>query len=137
MCAPRRGRGRARRHGLTPVASVGVSPPNLFLLFFPVCHCRTKSTEGRHRFARLCQAIHAEAALVNASTGICPLQSSMDHRVKRGGDDPRQWRGIARVRRRAARTVLFCQAAIFTLSRKSRGWGIIAVLLTDDLTFGY
>jgi hypothetical protein len=52
---------------------------------FGVRHCRTKSTEGRHRFARLCPAIHAEVALANASTGICPLQFSMDHRVKRNG----------------------------------------------------
>jgi hypothetical protein len=59
----------------------------LFLSFFPVRHCRTKSTEGRHRFARLCQAIHAEASLANASTGICPLQLSMDHRIKSGGDE--------------------------------------------------
>jgi hypothetical protein len=58
-----------------------------YFRFFSVRHCRTKSTEERHRFARLCQAIHAEASLANASTGICPLQLSMDHRVKRGGDD--------------------------------------------------
>jgi hypothetical protein len=34
-CAPRWVRGRARRHGLIPIASVGVSPPNFFLSFFP------------------------------------------------------------------------------------------------------
>ena len=32
-------------------------------------------------------AIHAEATLANASTGICLLQFSMDHRIKSGGDD--------------------------------------------------
>ncbi|HTE75355.1 MAG TPA: hypothetical protein VK653_01290 [Xanthobacteraceae bacterium] len=61
------------RHGIIPIASVGVSPPNFS--FFPFV------------IAGLDPAIHAEVALANASTGICPLQLSMDHRVKRGGDD--------------------------------------------------
>jgi hypothetical protein len=31
--------------------------------------------------------IHAEAALASASTGICLLHFSMDHRIKCGGDE--------------------------------------------------
>jgi hypothetical protein len=37
--------------------------------------------------AGLDPAIHAEALLANASTGICQRRSSMDHRIKSGGDD--------------------------------------------------
>jgi hypothetical protein len=73
-CAPRKGRGRARRHGIIPIASVGVSPPNFFRSFPFV-------------IAGLDPAIHAEASLANASTGICSLQLSVDHRIKSGGDE--------------------------------------------------
>jgi hypothetical protein len=62
MCAWRSRRGRARWHGLIPIASVGVSPPNLFLSFVAV--------------------IRAEATLANASTGICLPQLGMEHRMK-------------------------------------------------------
>jgi hypothetical protein len=45
------------------IASVGVSLPNFFLSFFPFRH-------------------PCEAALANASTGICMLRLSMEHRIK-------------------------------------------------------
>jgi hypothetical protein len=56
-------------------ASVGVSPPNLFF----------------RSFFRSCPSvIRAEAALANASTGICVLRLRMEHRMKIGGDGSKQ-----------------------------------------------
>jgi hypothetical protein len=52
--------------GRIPIASVGVSPPNLFLSFF-----------GSYP-----SVIRAEAALANASTGIGLLRLRMEHRMK-------------------------------------------------------
>ena len=75
MCAWRSRRGRTRKARQKSLASVGVSPPNLFFRSFPFV------------IAGLDQAIHAEVTLANAPTGICPLQLSMDHRIKSGGDE--------------------------------------------------
>ena len=67
------------RHGKSLIASVGVSPPNLISSFFvPFV------------ITGLDPAIHGEGTLANASTGIYPLQLSMDHRVKPGGDEVRK-----------------------------------------------
>jgi hypothetical protein len=55
------------RHGRILIASVGVSPPNLFLF-----RC----------FPSVPFVIRAEAALANASTGICLLPLGMEHRIK-------------------------------------------------------
>ncbi|HET8918862.1 MAG TPA: hypothetical protein VFN27_04210 [Xanthobacteraceae bacterium] len=67
------------------VASVGVSPPNLFFRSFPFVIAGQKARSAV--FNLKAPAFHAEATLANASTGICLLQFSMDHRVKRGGDE--------------------------------------------------
>ena len=52
------------------------------------CVCRRFASDIFFRsFPFVPFVIRAEAALANASTGICLLQFSMDHRVKPGGDD--------------------------------------------------
>jgi len=62
----------------------------------PYCVCRRFASEFYFFrsfpfvpfvIAGLDPAIHGEARLANASTGICPLQLSMDHRIKSGGDE--------------------------------------------------
>jgi hypothetical protein len=58
LSAERRSRGRC--HGRIRIASVGVLLPIFFVL----------------------SVIHAEAALANASTGICLLQLRMERRMK-------------------------------------------------------
>jgi hypothetical protein len=54
------------------------------------CVCRRSASDFSFFpfvIARLDPAIHAEASLVNASTGICLRHVSMDHRIKSGGDE--------------------------------------------------
>jgi hypothetical protein len=78
------------------LASVGVSPP-IFSFFF------------LSFFRSYPSVIHAKAALANASTGIGLPRLSMEHRIKCGGDDFRDWLCIARMRRRIARTARHCE----------------------------
>ena len=47
------------------------------------CVCRRFASDAFFRsFPFVPFVIHAEAALANASTGICLLQLSMEHRIK-------------------------------------------------------
>jgi hypothetical protein len=59
-----------------------------FLLFFPFFPSVIAGQKARSAvFDLKAPGIHAEATLANASTGICLLDVSMDHRVKPGGDE--------------------------------------------------
>jgi hypothetical protein len=67
-------RGRARRHGIIPIASVGVSPPIFYFVL--------------SRSFRSSLAIHAEAKLARRYPPALAMRIfSMDHRIKSGGDE--------------------------------------------------
>ena len=75
----------------------------------------------------------------SASTGIQSRRFSMDHRVKPGGDDLREWLGIARVQRRAARTARYCERHKWREAIQSEAlpwiaWSLTLLAMTSDLT---
>ena len=84
----------------------------------------------RHFLSFVLSVIRAEAALANASTGICLPRLRTEHRHRRfeerrsangyvGGDGSKPWRGIARAQRRVARMrTLYLQPVILRWPRK-------------------
>jgi hypothetical protein len=105
-CAPRKGRGRARRHGIIPIASVGVSPPNLFRSFPFVPFVIAGQSRPKDDIASL---VYARQSMPKLRLRMLPPAFARCSSAWTTGSSPaatskRQWLGIARALNRAART---------------------------------
>jgi hypothetical protein len=78
--APRKGRGRARRHGIITFASVGVSPPIFYFVL-------SRSFLFLSSLPGLTRQSMPKRGFGSAPTGVCQRRSSINHRIKSGGDE--------------------------------------------------